>query len=201
LEDASAPAQRHLALIRDEARRLGRLVDNALRLLAAEQGTSRLHLQRCRPSSVVDAVIEQFRPALARRGVAVQRSGGTEAIAELDPEALAQIVANLLSNVEKYAPGAPVAIAERWTESHFELSVADHGPGIPVAESDRIFRDWYRVSNRVAEGATGIGLGLGIARDLARRLGGDLCLAPSEHGAAFLLRLPTTPSKQESARC
>ena len=36
---------------------------------------------------------------------------------------------------------------------------------------------------------------------LARRLGGDPCLAPSEHGAAFLLRLPTTPSQQESAPC
>lgn len=201
LEEATAPAQRHLALIRDEAGRLGRLVDNALRLLAAEEGALRLHRQPSTPSAVVDAVIEQFRPALQRSGIAVRRSGGTDGTAELDPEALAQIVANLLSNVEKYAPGAPVVIAEHWTESHFELSVADHGPGIPVAESECIFRDWYRVSNHIAEGSTGIGLGLGIARDLARRLGGDLWLVPSEHGAAFLLQLPRAPTEQEPAPC
>ena len=201
LEEASVPARRHLDLIREEARRLGRLVDNALQMLATEQGTARLHRQRCTPSAVVDSVIDQFQPALERRGIFVHRSGAGPATAEIDPEALAQIVANLLSNAEKYAPGAPVTIAERWTESHYELSIADNGPGIPAAASERVFHDWHRVSDRVAEGVTGLGLGLGIARELARRMDGDLRLVPSECGAAFVVSLPRMPCHEGSVTC
>ncbi|MDQ3622723.1 MAG: ATP-binding protein, partial [Verrucomicrobiota bacterium] len=108
----------------------------------------------------------------------------------LDADALAQILANLLSNVEKYAPGGTVEIASSVASGTLTIVVSDEGPGIPEREAERIFRPFERLDSRINEGATGTGLGLAIARDLATGMGGSLRLLPSARGATFELRVP-----------
>ena len=73
------------------------------------------------------------------------------------------------------------------------LRISDHGPGIPAAQRERIFGAFERVHRGVSEGSSGTGLGLAIARDLARRMGGDLVLVASGPGSAFELYLPAPP--------
>lgn len=179
-------AASRLGLVREEAGRLSRLIENVLTFSRREEGRLKLHPTRCVPSAVVSATTHSFEPALLRRGITLTLThGGAQVEALLDADALAQITANLLSNVEKYAPGAPATVRTRQVGEVFTLTVCDDGPGIAASEADRIFEPFYRVDNRVQAGVSGTGLGLSIARDLARHMGGTLKLLTGEKGACF----------------
>jgi len=108
----------------------------------------------------------------------------------VDGDALAQIVANLLSNVEKYAPIGTVEIRTQFDGEELVIAVADEGPGVPASAAERVFLPFERLNSRLTEGVTGTGLGLAIARELAHRMGGTLKLMPSTRGAVFELRVP-----------
>jgi signal transduction histidine kinase len=188
-------AASRLALVREEAGRLARLIANVLTFSKREQGALKLRPVACRPAQVVDAVLEQFSASFSRHGITVTRDDSMDDTpCGLDPDALSQITANLLSNVEKYAPGAPVGILTAREGSHFVLQVSDGGPGIAGAEAERIFEPFVRLDDRVTAGVTGTGLGLSIASELAARMGGSLSLQPDAggagKGASFVLRVP-----------
>ena len=70
------------------------------------------------------------------------------------------------------------------------MVVEDRGPGIPAARAADVFRPFVRLSSALTEGVAGTGIGLALARDLARLHGGDLVLVPSAVGARFELVLP-----------
>ena len=194
----STEPQRRLALVQEEARRLGRLIDNVLTFSRHEQGKLRTDPHACVPASVIAAVVGQFAPSFARRALEVRRTGDLSAPCLLDADALAQILANLLSNVEKYVPGGTVEIAGTLTDGTLAITVSDEGPGIPDEAAERIFRPFERLDSRVNEGASGTGLGLAIARDLAASMGGTLRLLPSAKGAAFKLRVPAPLAERPS---
>lgn len=181
------------ALVREEAGRLSRLIENVLTFSRREEGRLTLQSVACRPARIVDDIARQFEPALARRGIMLEVSHqGPDLEARLDADALAQITANLLSNVEKYAPHAALKVETCQTTQVFVLTVADAGTGIAASHAERIFEPFFRLDDRVQEGVSGTGLGLSIARDLARRMGGELQLLPAEKGARFELRISLT---------
>jgi signal transduction histidine kinase len=196
IDDPAGDATRRLALVQEEARRLGRLIDNVLAFSRHEQGKLHAEPRACVPASVITAVVEQFGPSFARRALTVSCTGGVRAACLLDADALAQILGNLLSNVEKYVPGGEIEITSTLAEGTLTITIADEGPGIPAAAAERIFRPFERLDSRVNEGASGTGLGLAIARDLAASMGGSLRLVPSERGACFELRVPAPPAQQ-----
>jgi signal transduction histidine kinase len=198
LEDAPEPARR-LGLVQEEARRLGRLIDNVLTFSRHEQGKLRAEPRACVPASVIRSVIEQFLPSFQRRALEIRCSGDLTAACLLDPDALAQILANLLSNVEKYAPGGMVTIEGALADGTLTVIVTDRGPGIPGEAAERIFIPFERLDSRVNEGASGTGLGLAIARDLAAAMGGSLRLVPSSRGASFEVRVPAPSAGPLSA--
>jgi signal transduction histidine kinase len=202
LEDAPREAIRRLDLVREEARRLGRLIDNVLTFSRHEQGKLRAEPSACVPGSVIAAVVEQFAPSFARRALEVRCSGSLTTPCLLDADAFAQILATLLSNVEKYVPGGAVEIAGTLSAGTLTVRVSDQGLGIPAEDAERIFLPFERLESRINEGASGTGLGLAIARDLAVTMGGTLRLAPSSRGACFELRIPApaaAPLKSISA--
>jgi len=188
--DTPRDAPRRLGLVQEEARRLGRLIDNVLTFSRHEQGRLHAESRACVPAGVIAAVVEQFAPSFARRALAVRRTGDVASSCILDADALAQILGNLLSNVEKYVPGGVVEIAGALTDGTLSINVSDEGPGIPAEAAERIFRPFERLDSSVSEGASGTGLGLAIARDLAASMGGSLTLRPSKRGACFELRVP-----------
>jgi signal transduction histidine kinase len=183
-------ASRRLGLVREEARRLSRLIENVLTFSRRDRGQVDVKARACDPTVVVDSVVEQFAPSFARREIRVQRSIGAMRTCLLDGDALAQIVANLLSNVEKYAPIGTVEICVRFDGDVLIIAVADEGPGVPASAAERVFQPFERLDSRLTEGVTGTGLGLAIARELAHRMGGTLQLLPSTRGAVFELRVP-----------
>jgi signal transduction histidine kinase len=194
IDGAPDEAIPRLALVQEEARRLGRLIDNVLTFSRQEQGRLQPDSKACVPANVIGSVVEQFAASFNRRALIVTRSGDATASCLLDSDALAQILGNLLSNVEKYVPGGEVQIAESIEDGMLAITVSDAGPGIPAAAAERIFRPFERLGTRVNEGSSGTGLGLAIARDLAVCMGGSLQLVSSGCGASFELRIPSPPA-------
>ena len=190
-ENPPPEMNRRLGLMREETQRLARLIDNVLTFSRSERGTLRAEPRACVPAAVIAAVVDQFAASLHRRGLEVRITAGelTETC-QLDGDALAQILANLLSNAEKYVPGGVIEIVGKRATPFVQIVVSDQGPGIPRDAAERLFRPFERLASRVNEGVTGTGLGLAIARDLAQSMGGTLQLLPSARGAAFELRVP-----------
>lgn len=192
-EEDPAESAKRLELVRIEARRLGRLIENVLTFSRTEEGRMEIRTRVCVPEEIVSRVIEQFLPSFQRRGLVIAREDENAAAPCLcDEDALVQILGNLLSNVEKYVPQGAVSIATQVAAGELTIRVSDEGPGIPPEAAERIFQPFERVHSHIHEGATGTGLGLAIARDLAVRLGGSLALLATEsgRGCCFELRLP-----------
>jgi signal transduction histidine kinase len=188
--EISPEAARRLDLVREESQRLGRLIDNVLAFSRSEKRREPHTSQACIPADVIRSVLAQFAPSFQRRGVTVHGSAEAGAACLLDADGFAQIIANLLSNVEKYVPGGPVEVTSRVNDGALTVLVKDEGPGILPADAERIFQPFERLQTRVSDGANGAGLGLAISRDLAEAMGGSLRLLPSPRGASFELRLP-----------
>jgi signal transduction histidine kinase len=117
-----------------------------------------------------------------------------------DADALGQILGNLFSNVEKYAgAGGVLSVTSRQAGETTTIVIADNGPGIPESQQENVFAPFTRLRNELTEGVTGTGIGLSIARDLARLHGGDLRLLPGSPGAAFELTMKTPAASAEGA--
>jgi two-component system heavy metal sensor histidine kinase CusS len=101
---------------------------------------------------------------------------------------LERLFCNLLENAIRHAPsGSSIRVSVQGHGEHVAIRVADHGPGVPVDDRQRIFEPFYR--SPAAYGTPGYGLGLAIARKIARAHDGDLTLAESEIGATFEVAL------------
>jgi signal transduction histidine kinase len=195
---------RRLSVIVSESQRLSRLIDNIL--LYARQRRDQVELRAASVcvDDVVRAVLDQFAPALAVKNIEVAFAPDAATPIQIDADAIGQIVSNLVSNVDKYgATGEHLAVTTEQRAADdgrliTTVTVADRGPGIPRAHRGKIFRPFYRVSDKLADGVTGTGIGLAISRQLARRLGGDLTLTPSDEGARFALTL-ATPKPTDAA--
>jgi signal transduction histidine kinase len=187
-------ARQQLDVVVSESRRLGRLIANVLTFTRA--GAAKPLARRTGVvDRIVEAVLAHFEPAFAAAGIAVELRRGASDPVSLDPDAVEQIVGNLLSNAEKYAAaGGYVGIATRREGEVTTIEVRDRGPGIPRDARDKVFQPFVRLSNRLTDGAAGTGIGLTIARGLARQHGGDLVAAPCEEGALFVVTLRTPPA-------
>lgn len=183
---------RQLGVIIEESERLARLVANVLTFARGEDGRLAVRRRAAVVDDVVRRTVEALSPSLAQAGVAPTLDLAAGAPVSLDPDAVEQILANLLGNVAKYAPGSGgVRITSRQADGRTVVTVADAGPGVPAAHRERIFEPFHRVSDRLTDGVAGTGIGLDIARRLARLHGGELRLVASTHGATFALELAT----------
>jgi signal transduction histidine kinase len=188
LDDTDERSRHHLSVIVSESQRLSRLIGNVLTFSRQQRSALRFRPTPGNVDDVLRAAAGRFEAALGANGVAVVFHGAAGGEAMFDPDILEQILGNLLSNVEKYAAsGGRVEITTRQEGDTVAVTVADQGPGIPRGERERIFRPFHRLSDKLTEGVAGTGIGLAIARDLARLHGGDLVLVPAERGACFKL--------------
>ena len=191
-------AGRHLGVIVAECERLSRLIANVLTFSRSRRQTLRLHRGPVRIEEMIQHVLDRFRPSLERRGIQICFNAAAAPVVLAAADAIEQILGNLLGNVEKYAAaGGRVEIASCYADTVTTITVADQGPGIPPAEHEKIFKPFYRIHSALNEGVSGAGIGLSIARELARLHGGDLTLASSDVGACFEVRLNTPPEENK----
>ena len=195
LEDSDEKSRGQLDVIVSESQRLSRLIGNVLAFSRGQQGRLKVLPARGRVDDVIRTVLDSFSISLADRGVAVSFEAGAPDEVLVDGDALEQILGNLVGNVEKYAAaGGVLEISSRQTAEQTTVCVSDRGPGIPAGQRERVFEPFHRLSDRLSDGVSGTGLGLGIARDLSRLHGGELRVAPSEHGSCLELKLHTPPA-------
>jgi signal transduction histidine kinase len=183
--------ERAASVITAEARRLERLVRDLLDLSRLDSQEFSLHPRRCDATEVVADAAEAFAPAAHDIGVAlvVQRDGTIPAT--VDPDRLAQVVANLVENALKYAT-KEVSVDVHQVGATIEVAVVDDGPGIDDAELAHVFERLY--TGRTSPGrALGTGLGLAIVRELAQAMGGTAVAERGGNGGArFVVRVPAT---------
>lgn len=195
----SGAARKQLGVIVSESQRLSRLILNILSFSRNERRSLELRRRPGVVDETIAALLEQFRPSLETHRIALEFEPGAGRPVSHDADVVQQIVANLLSNVEKYAgSGRRVDIATQLAGEKVTVTVSDRGPGIAERERERIFQPFYRPSNALSDGVTGTGIGLTISRDLARLHGGDLELVTAESsfsqsGACFRLTLHCPP--------
>ncbi len=194
--ERDAPA--YAAALRDiaaEAERLGRLVDDLLRLARAEAGERAARRERVFLDDLADDAVEGAVVLGAGRGVHVSLGRFEEAAVNGDPELLRQVLMILLDNAIKYTPsGGAVRLDVFLEESRPTIVVEDTGPGIPPEHLPHVFERFFRGDrNRAGSGA---GLGLAIARWILEQHGAriDLESAPGQ-GTRLHVRFPVAPAE------
>jgi signal transduction histidine kinase len=193
--DALSTTQRTklMSMAERQGGRLKELIEQLLLAARFEHATGE---HRDRPA--VDAAALAGQAAAAAKVSHPQRSVVLDANAALPvraaPEALLQVLGNLLDNAAKYSPeGTPIRLEAGRAGALAVLAVEDAGPGVPGPDRDRIFERFTQLDSGATRRAGGVGLGLYIARQLSQAQGGVLLVGEplrAGAGARFELRLP-----------
>jgi histidine kinase len=185
-----SPATWHL--LNAETDRLTRLVSDLSELWRAEAQQMTLRRDRVDLATIAATVLDGFAPVAASRGVALERPvDPVPAVG--DPDRIAQILANYVSNALRFAPtGSAVSVVTAAGDGVVRVGVRDHGPGLPPDKLEAVFERFYRVDPSRARPAGGAGIGLTIARALAEAMGGHAWAErPADgEGVIFYLELP-----------
>jgi two-component system phosphate regulon sensor histidine kinase PhoR len=180
-----------LEVIEAEARRLAHITEEVLL-------TSKLDREEVRIAQEPVDVAEVVRTTAEAMGSRLSADAGFELAVEDDlrpasgdRDRIQQVVLNLLDNAVKYGGGNGVSVRVGSESREICIDVTDRGPGIGLADQDRIFEKFYRADPQLAQAPAGTGLGLYISRELVTRMGGTLRVTsdPGE-GATFAVRLP-----------
>jgi len=183
----------YLQTIIKESQRLTRLVNNVLDFSRLEQGKRRYRQESVDLKELLLAILDQQQPRLTDAQLELELVITEQPIQLVsDPDALEQIVLNLLDNAIKYASdGQRLSLRLTSEPKEIRLQLRDFGPGIPAAHRQRIFDKFHRIDSSLTAKQQGSGLGLSIARQLAEGLGGELRYLPSKAaGSCFELSLP-----------
>lgn len=192
-------AQRdYLLTLQRESDRLARVVENVLAWSRLEDGRFTARRERHPVAPLLERIAPPLQRRLADAGMVldVQIAGDArDAVVATDEDAVAQILFNLVDNAAKYARGAAEARVELQVAADADrvhIAVHDHGPGVPAQHRQRIFAPFDRGALPASSNdLPGVGLGLALARGLARDLGGELRLDGAVgDGARFVLELP-----------
>lgn len=180
-----------LAGIHQEIKALEPLLDDMAQLHAEATGSIRLDRRPVALSPWLNEAARLWREAVTLKGLAwVMEIPDNLPELLIDPQRLAQVVGNLISNAVKYTDSGGVAVSAAADAREVRIAVADTGPGIDLDEQPRVFDSFYRghIPQRTTEG---LGVGLAIARSLTEAHGGRLTLdsAPGR-GSVFTLHLP-----------
>ena len=200
-DEAAVKPRSRLDVIQLESQRLSRLIGNVLTFARHQRKALRLSLTPCCVDHVVQDVLTRFRPSLQQLGVRCEFLPGAAQRVKADVDALEQILGNLINNVEKYAAdGKWLSIKTRQQHGRTVILVADRGPGVAPPVREAVFQPFWRGDHSVS-GVAGTGIGLSIARELARMHGGDVTLLESEHGALFQVELATPDAGRGDVDC
>ena len=176
--------------VRAEVRGLNELIGAALDVVRLDAGQVSADPSDCNISTLVDSVRSRQLKATPGRSIAFQIGNEVPATFETDPLLVEQVLDNLLSNAIKYSPPTePVAIRVTAENRQIVFAVEDRGIGIPEDERENLFGRFFRAST--ARGIPGTGVGLSIAAQLARLLGGELeFVSRAGIGSIFVFKLP-----------
>lgn len=186
---------RFLAIMREQAQRMARLVDDLLSLSRIEQ---HLHLRPREPvdlALVLRHIADTLGPLADDNGVTIVLEAGTPVIVSGDRDELLRVVENLIENAIKYgasdAADQRVEVGASRDDADGVITVRDFGPGIPAEHLPRLTERFYRIDAGASRAKGGTGLGLAIVKHIVARHRGRLKIeSPPGSGAVFRVFLP-----------
>ncbi len=198
IEDGVLPASEDtLRILREEAERLTRLIEDLRTLAHADAGELILHRSPAQPLELLRRAVASYQAQAQAKRVRLHLSRHeTLPMLEVDADRIAQVLGNLLSNALRHTPeGGTVEVGAEAGEDSVRLWVQDSGPGIPPEELPLVFQRFYRTDKSRRREDGGSGLGLAIVKSLVEAHGGRVW-AESEVGAGarFVVELPRAPS-------
>jgi signal transduction histidine kinase len=188
--------------IEAESRRLTQLINNILDFSKIESAEKKYHFCRTDVVELVEQTVAAFEVPLREQGLSVSFHATPVPPLQLDKDAIAQVLVNLLDNAVKYSNGLKdiaVTVGTAGTDVH--IAVRDRGIGIAAAEQKKIYEKFYRVGGTLVHDVKGSGLGLSIVMHVVKAHGGrvELVSAPGD-GSTFTIVLPSTnTASMESA--
>jgi PAS domain S-box-containing protein len=188
-----APTLELLEIARRNSERLVVLINDILDMEKLESGKMRVLLQPVALDELLTDAVTANAAYATRFGVTLNLWTEPDLPPGLaDPDRLTQVVANLLSNAAKFTrQGSDVDIQAVKTGDRIQISVRDHGDGIPEEMRGRVFEKFSQADHSNSRERTGTGLGLSIARHLMRLMNGDVTFSSEPgKGATFFIRLP-----------
>lgn len=187
-----ARRQEYLETLRGESKRLSNLVENVLAYARLEEGPT----PDRRESITISGLLRGVQPELERivndagMRLEFQPPNNPDSLLRTDRESVTQILINLVDNAGKYAAsGEQLDLCVSANGNEIRIQVRDYGAGIPPEAAKRIFSPFER-GGRESGSIPGVGLGLSLARQCARNIGGQLSYRDADPGAEFTLVLP-----------
>jgi signal transduction histidine kinase/CheY-like chemotaxis protein len=166
------------------------LVNSLLDISKLDAGAVQPELQPVNVKSVIERIQTDYEPVAHAKGLEL-RIRSSDSVVRTDPVLLERLVRNLVDNAFKYTATGSVTLSSEADDSTVRISVRDTGPGIPAAERERVFEEFYQLGNPERDRSQGLGLGLAIVRRLVELLGLELELeSETGRGSVFTVKLP-----------
>ncbi len=158
------------------------MTDSALALARQEASTE--------PTRTIDltALVESVCDDLVEIGQPVRFKPSARITYRCRPDGLRRVIRNLIENAMRYAGGAEISLVAE--AASVKILVEDDGPGIPIDSIEEVFAPFFRLESSRSRETGGSGLGLSIARAIARQHGGDIVLSPRAPGLSAAVVLP-----------
>jgi len=183
-------------MIKRNAERLIRLVNDMLDIEKIESGLQELHLKESDLSAVIKESVESFKPQAEEKGVKFSLDIAHSLPCIVDEDRMKQVFTNLISNALRWSPpDSTVEISAERRNGEIISEIKDSGPGIPPEEQAKIFERFYKKSR------DGTGLGLTIAKGIVEAHGGEIgVVSDGKNGANFYVRLKACTIKDNGEK-
>lgn len=193
--------RRFLANALQDTERLQGLVQKVLEVTRYARGHASLNPQPVELAGVVEDAVASFRPRATTAEARVETELERGLVAEVDAEALAIVVSNLLENAVKYGGRPPIVCVRLAAEGGgAALEVSDNGPGIPEADRPHVFRRFWRGGNELTRTTQGTGLGLHLVHEIVTAHRGSVAVHSSQGGGStFRISLPDVERAEDDA--
>lgn len=205
---AVRPLAQHLRGLEVQLTRQSRLINELLDVSRIHAGRLELHLESTDLRASVTAAVEEQREVWPERTIQLCLSAEGALLVHADPDRLAQVVTNYLTNALRYSPeDRPVEVGVQTRQQHACVWVRDQGPGLPPEEQRRIWERFHRAPGIAIQSGSGVGLGIGLhlSKTIIEQHGGQVGVqsAPGQ-GSTFWFTLPltcpATKSEERAAR-
>jgi signal transduction histidine kinase len=188
----------YLTRVRSNTQHLAGLINDLLDLSKIESGKIEIKSRRVSVGGLVHEVVEALRPVAVEKVIALETTIREPSILVwADRDKINQVLMNLIGNAIKFTPvqGKVTISASRNGGESVQVSVSDTGPGVPLADREKIFTKFYQIPEMNGANPQGTGLGLAIAKALVELHGGKIWVESEEgRGSTFYFTLPLSDS-------
>ncbi len=188
------PTRENFEIVREEAERLERLVNDLRTLSLADAGELAMEFQLVDVNDIVRDIHTHYRSLFDKKRITLDLELAPVILkANLDPHRFAQVLNNILDNALRHTPeSGRVELKTRLAENRIQLSVKDSGAGVTSEEAQHLFDRFYRVDEARARDEGGSGLGLAIAKSIVEVHGGRIrAESEKDKGLKVIIELPS----------